>query len=158
MKANPRPSGRVLVLTRRFAAPRALVFRAWTEPAHLTRWWGPDAFTLPTCQVDFRVGGKYKFCMRAPDGSDHWVWGRIPRDRRARTVGPLLASHADSRGERSVGGDGAHDHLCHAGRQNPADPASGRVPQGRRMRRSPRRLDPMPRPAGGICCALLIIA
>lgn len=75
MKARPEPAERVLVLTRLLDAPRQLVFKAWTEPRHLTRWWGPNDFTLSHCEVDFRIGGKYKFCMRAPDGSDHWVWG-----------------------------------------------------------------------------------
>src|SRR5882672_3364987 len=66
---------RVLILSRVFDAPRELIFRAWAEPAHLARWWGPHGFTLPVCTQDFRVGGAYRFCMRAPDGSDHWVWG-----------------------------------------------------------------------------------
>lgn len=69
------PEDRVLILTRLLNAPRSLVFKVWTRPEHLTRWWGPSDFTLPHCEVDFRVGGKYKFCMHAPDGSDHWVWG-----------------------------------------------------------------------------------
>lgn len=66
---------RVLVLERRFDATRELVWRAWTDPRHLVRWWGPTGFTLPVCEQDFRTGGTYRFCMRAPDGSDHWVWG-----------------------------------------------------------------------------------
>jgi uncharacterized protein YndB with AHSA1/START domain len=66
---------RVLILERRFDAPRELVWRAWTKPRHLARWWGPAGFTLPVCEQDFRVGGFYRFCMRAPDGTDHWVWG-----------------------------------------------------------------------------------
>jgi uncharacterized protein YndB with AHSA1/START domain len=66
---------RVLVLERLLDAPRQLVFEAWAQPAHLTRWWGPKDFTLPFCELDFRPGGSYRFCMRAPDGSDHWVWG-----------------------------------------------------------------------------------
>ncbi len=66
---------RTLVLFRTIHAPRELVFQAWTEPKHLARWWGPTDFTLPHCEQDFRVGGKYRFCMRAPDGSDHWVRG-----------------------------------------------------------------------------------
>jgi len=64
-----------LRLTRLLDAPRPLVFQAWSEPRHLVRWWGPHNFTLPFCLVDFREGGAYKFCMRAPDGTDHWVWG-----------------------------------------------------------------------------------
>src|SRR5215218_284534 len=69
------PMDRVLVVERTFDAPRHLVFAAWTKPEHLVRWWGPSDFTLPTCEQDFRVGGAYRFCMRAPDGTDHWVWG-----------------------------------------------------------------------------------
>ena len=66
---------RTLVLTRTLNAPRELVFEAWSDPKHLVSWWGPTDFTLPHCEQDFRVGGKYRFCMRAPDGSDHWVRG-----------------------------------------------------------------------------------
>ena len=66
---------RVLKLTRVFEAPRELVFAVWTRPEHLAQWWGPSDFTLPHCETDFRPGGAYRFCMRAPDGTDHWVWG-----------------------------------------------------------------------------------
>lgn len=66
---------RTLVLTRTLNAPARLVFMAWSHPHHLAKWWGPSGFTLPHCEQDFRVGGKYRCCMRAPDGSDHWVRG-----------------------------------------------------------------------------------
>ena len=69
------PAERVLVLTRLLDAPRSLVFSVWTRPEHLVRWWGPKDFTLPHCQADFRVGGAYRFCMRSPEGTDHWVSG-----------------------------------------------------------------------------------
>ncbi len=76
VNVRPEPAEeRGLILTRVFDAPRELVFRAWAEPGQLARWWGPHGFTLPVCSQDFRVGGGYRFCMRAPDGSDHWVWG-----------------------------------------------------------------------------------
>ena len=75
MNSTPEPAAQVLVLTRLLNAPRELVFQVWTEPRHLIRWWGPTDFTLPFCEMDFRPGGAYRFCMRAPDGSDHWVWG-----------------------------------------------------------------------------------
>jgi uncharacterized protein YndB with AHSA1/START domain len=68
-------SSRTLVITRTLNAPRELVFDVWTDPKHLVRWWGPNDFTLPHCEQDLRVGGAYRFCMRAPDGSDHWVRG-----------------------------------------------------------------------------------
>ncbi|MBP6312962.1 MAG: SRPBCC domain-containing protein [Flavobacteriales bacterium] len=66
---------RTLTIQRTFNAPIELVFAAWTKPEHLVRWFGPNDFTLPTCEQDFRVGGKYNFCMHAPDGIDHWVRG-----------------------------------------------------------------------------------
>jgi uncharacterized protein YndB with AHSA1/START domain len=59
-----------MILTRVFDAPRELVFRAWSDPAHLVKWWGPKGFTLPGCEMDFRTGGKYRFVMRGPDGND----------------------------------------------------------------------------------------
>ena len=67
---------RVLVIERVFDAPRELVFEAWTRPEHVKKWWGPEGFELPFCEQDFRVGGAFRFNMRAPDGSDHWVSGR----------------------------------------------------------------------------------
>jgi uncharacterized protein YndB with AHSA1/START domain len=60
-----------LVISRVFNAPRSLVFKAWTEPEHMARWWGPNGFTLPVCEMDARTGGNYRFCMRSPEGSDH---------------------------------------------------------------------------------------
>jgi uncharacterized protein YndB with AHSA1/START domain len=64
-----------LVLTRVFDAPRRLVFAVWTQPAHLVRWWGPRGFTMPSHRIDVRPGGTYRFCMRGPDGADHWLQG-----------------------------------------------------------------------------------
>ena len=66
---------RELVITRVLDAPRDLVFKAWTEPEHLARWWGPQGFTLPSCQMDVRPGGAFRFCMRSPEGADHWLQG-----------------------------------------------------------------------------------
>jgi uncharacterized protein YndB with AHSA1/START domain len=51
------------------------VFRAWTEPAHLARWWGPQGFTNPVCEVDARVGGELRIVMRGPDGTDYPMRG-----------------------------------------------------------------------------------
>jgi uncharacterized protein YndB with AHSA1/START domain len=64
-----------LVITRAFDAPRALVFKAWTEPARLVRWWGPQGFKTPSCKMDVRPGGAWRICMRSPEGTDHWVQG-----------------------------------------------------------------------------------
>lgn len=64
-----------LIITRVIDAPRELVWRAWTNPAYLTRWWGPKNFTSPSGTIDLRVGGKYLFCMRSPEGKDFWSTG-----------------------------------------------------------------------------------
>ncbi len=61
-------ASRELVITRVFDAPRELVFKAWTEPERLARWWGPHGFTVPYCEVDLRVGGIMLIHMRGPDG------------------------------------------------------------------------------------------
>jgi uncharacterized protein YndB with AHSA1/START domain len=68
-------SSSVFVTTRDFDAPRRLVFEAWTKSQHLIRWWGPRRFTLPTCEIDFHVGGAYRFVMRGPDGKDYSMKG-----------------------------------------------------------------------------------
>lgn len=58
-----------LTLTRIFDAPRALVFRAWTDPALAARWWAPRGFTLLSCEMLVRPGGAWRRCMRSQDGS-----------------------------------------------------------------------------------------
>ncbi len=64
-----------LVVERVFDAPRELVWRAWTECEHFMRWYGPPGFTLPSCEIDFRVGGRLLFGMRSPDGQEYWTTG-----------------------------------------------------------------------------------
>ncbi|MDZ4767282.1 MAG: SRPBCC domain-containing protein [Chloroflexota bacterium] len=75
MNSPVKPMTMPLVITRMFDAPRALVWKAWTEPEHLMRWWGPEHFTAPVCKVDLRVGGTYLYCMRSPEGQDFWSTG-----------------------------------------------------------------------------------
>lgn len=55
--------------TRVFDAPPALVWRAWTDPAHVARWWGPHGFTNPRCEWDARPGGHIWVDMTGPDGT-----------------------------------------------------------------------------------------
>lgn len=64
-----------LVLARVFDAPRERVWKAWTEPEAFMRWWGPKGYTAPFCKIDLRVGGKFLFCMRSPEGTDYWATG-----------------------------------------------------------------------------------
>jgi len=69
--AAAKPGERELVITRVFDAPRALVFKVWTDPKHLAQWWGPKGFTNPVCEVDARVGGAWRIVMRSPDGVEY---------------------------------------------------------------------------------------
>jgi uncharacterized protein YndB with AHSA1/START domain len=66
---------RELVLTRVFDAPRALVFKMWTDPKHLAEWWGPKGFTNPVCEVDLKPDGALRIVMRAPDGGEYPMKG-----------------------------------------------------------------------------------
>lgn len=52
------------------AAPVALVWTAWTDPAHLPNWWGPEGFTCYTKEIDIRPGGLWRFTMIGPDGTE----------------------------------------------------------------------------------------
>lgn len=67
LKQDPK----VIVGSRVFDAPRALVFEAWTDPNHLSNWWGPDGFSLTTREFEFRPGGVWRFVMHGPDGRDY---------------------------------------------------------------------------------------
>ena len=63
-------------ISRTFKAKREKVFKAWTTAEALKQWFGPtDGFTVPSAEVDLRVGGKYRIQMKAPDGEVHTVGG-----------------------------------------------------------------------------------
>jgi uncharacterized protein YndB with AHSA1/START domain len=62
--------GRDLILTRIIDAPREKVFRAWTEPSLLKRWFTPAPFTTPTVETDVRPGGTSLIVMKGPDGKE----------------------------------------------------------------------------------------
>ncbi|MCQ6562806.1 SRPBCC family protein [Paenibacillus mendelii] len=64
---NRNPSTQEVVITRVFDFPVELVWKAWTNPSLVMQWWGPIQYTSPRCEIDFREGGKFLFCMRAPD-------------------------------------------------------------------------------------------
>ncbi len=70
------PSDREIVLTRVFNAPRHLVFEAFSKPELLKRWFGPRGWSLSECEVDFRVGGSFRFVMRGPSGEEMGMRGR----------------------------------------------------------------------------------
>lgn len=63
------PADRLLVVTRPFDAPRERVFEAWTDPAQVEQWWGPEGFTSTVHEIDVRPGGTFRIDMHAPDGT-----------------------------------------------------------------------------------------
>lgn len=63
------PLDREIVISRVVDAPRQLVFEAWTDPAQLPAWFGPEGFAIETRQIDVRAGGTWRFDMIAPDGT-----------------------------------------------------------------------------------------
>lgn len=70
------------IITREFEAPLAKVGAAWTEAEKIKQWWGPEGYSAPEIQIDFRVGGKYLYCMRGPAGPggpivDAWSGGEF---------------------------------------------------------------------------------
>jgi uncharacterized protein YndB with AHSA1/START domain len=62
-------------LTRVFNAPRAEVWKAFTEAGRLTQWWGPKGFTMEVAKLDLRPGGVFHYGMRSPAG--HEMWGKF---------------------------------------------------------------------------------
>jgi len=66
----PETSDREITLSRLFHAPRELVWKAWTDPELVVRWWGPRGFTTTIETMDFRVGGVWKHVMHGPDGKN----------------------------------------------------------------------------------------
>jgi uncharacterized protein YndB with AHSA1/START domain len=70
------PTDTEIVMTRVFAAPRQLVFEAWTSPQHLPHWMlGPAGWTMPVCEIDLRPGGAWHFVWRRSDGTEMGMRG-----------------------------------------------------------------------------------
>lgn len=67
--------GQELILERVFAAPRELVFKAFSEAEHLKHWWGPRGWILTVCNVDFRPGGIWHYCMKCIDENQGDFYG-----------------------------------------------------------------------------------
>ncbi len=79
--AQSATADREIVISRVISAPREVVFEAFSEVRHLSRWWGPEGFTTTTEAFEFRVGGEWDFVMHGPDGTDYqeWIsWTEIP--------------------------------------------------------------------------------
>jgi len=68
---------RELVITRTFDAPRNLVYKAWTDPAQLAKWFGPNQFTIPVCELDVRPGGAILIHIMSPEGDVYPMKGEF---------------------------------------------------------------------------------
>lgn len=64
-----------MTTSRLIDAPRAAVFEAWGNAESIKRWFSPAFFTIPEAKIDFRPGGQFEICMRAPTGQDFWSKG-----------------------------------------------------------------------------------
>jgi len=94
-------AGREIVIAREFAAPRELVWEAWTNPKHVVNWWGPRGFTTTIEEMDVRPGGVWKHVMHGPDGANYpnkSVFKEVVKPER------IVYSHGGGR----AGGPGAH--------------------------------------------------
>ena len=69
--ATENPTERELIITRTFNAPREVVWRAWNDPAHIEKWWGPETFSTRVEEMDFRPGGKWRYVMIDQDGNEY---------------------------------------------------------------------------------------
>src|ERR1700759_278659 len=97
--AGSATADREIVITRVIHAPRELVFEAFTEVRHLSRWWGPEGFTTTTRAFAFRVDGVWDFVMHGPDGTDfqEWItWTEITPPER------IALTHGEFRGDPNV--------------------------------------------------------
>ena len=77
-----------LTITRLIDAPRAIVWRAWTDPEIVTKWWGPKGVTTPTCEVDARKGGKINIVMLAGKELGDFAGKKWPMEGRFEEVAP----------------------------------------------------------------------
>ena len=66
-----------LIVRRTIRASAARLFEAWTQPAQLKQWWGPESVECVDAQVDLRVGGRYRIANRFPDGKILWIAGQF---------------------------------------------------------------------------------
>jgi uncharacterized protein YndB with AHSA1/START domain len=65
-----------ILIARTFDAPRDLLFEAMTKPEHVRNWYGCAVMAMVVCEIDLRVGGKWRYVLRMPDGSEHGFHGQ----------------------------------------------------------------------------------
>lgn len=73
MKTHVSKEDKKLILTREFDAPPELMFDIWSSCKHLKHWWGPKEWPIDECEMDFRKGGEWRYCLRGPsEGDESW--------------------------------------------------------------------------------------
>ena len=95
------PSGRTIVITRTFAAPRTVVFDAWTMAEHVAHWWDPGGAPLARCEIDLRPGGAFRFVAAGGPGAQHAFAGsyrEVVRPTRLVMVTPGPSPNSESVG------------------------------------------------------------
>ena len=95
------PSGRTIVITRTFAAPRTIVFDAWTIAEHVAHWWDPGGAPLAVCEIDLRPGGAFRFAAAGGPGARHAFTGsyrEVVRPSRLVMVTPGPSPNSESVG------------------------------------------------------------
>jgi uncharacterized protein YndB with AHSA1/START domain len=102
------PSDTEILIVRDFAAPRAIVFEAWTKPEHVAQWWDPSQEPLASCDIDFRPNGAFRFVPRGakPPFSgtyreivppERLVFSTVVAPSGAESIGILLFEERDGR-------------------------------------------------------------
>lgn len=108
---QPDTSDREIAVARMIGVPRRFVFEAWTQERHISRWLGPDGFTITTHRFEFRPGGVWEYTMHGPDGTDYpnhiewreieppsritWLHGEMAEDPKAFESEVTLVEHGD---------------------------------------------------------------
>lgn len=78
-KTNVETKGKTLIIERIFEAPPSLMFDVWSDCKHLKHWWGPKEWPMNECEMDFREGGEWLYCLRGPNKGDE-AWGKAIYD------------------------------------------------------------------------------
>jgi len=88
-----------LVINRIINAPRELVWKAWTDPEQVAKWWGPSNFSIPLCEMDVKPGGAILIHMKAPDGVIYpmnGIYKELVKPERIVFVGAALDTHGNA--------------------------------------------------------------
>lgn len=111
-------SERTIVIERTFDVPARVLFLALSRPEHVMRWFGPPGYPLTLCEMDFRVGGRYRFAMTGPDGMQMTPFGgrylEIVQDRLIRYTDAFEEDGAETMTVTlTLAEEGGHTRLVH---------------------------------------------